>query len=68
MLKTPHHLEHLDAVLATFADVTVVQTHRDPQVALASFLSMVAHGRGVFSDTGWMSGRLPATGRRRLAG
>ena len=50
VLKTPHHLEHLDAVLATFADVTVVQTHRDPQVALASFLSMVAHGRGVFSD------------------
>ena len=50
VLKTPHHLEHLDAALATFPDLTVVQTHRDPQVALASFLSMVAHGRGVFSD------------------
>ena len=50
VLKTPHHLEHLDVAFKTFPDLTVVQTHRDPQVALASFLSMVAHGRGVFSD------------------
>jgi len=50
VLKTPAHLEHLDAVFETFPDVTVVQTHRDPQVAVTSFLSMVAHGRGVFSD------------------
>ena len=50
VLKTPHHLEHLDSALETFPNLTVVQTHRDPQVAVASFLSMVAHGRGVFSD------------------
>ena len=50
LLKTPHHLEHLDMALKTFSDLTVVQTHRDPQVAVVSFLSMVAHGRGVFSD------------------
>ncbi len=50
VLKTPNHLEHLDTALKTFPELTVVQTHRDPQVALASFLSMVAHGRGVFSD------------------
>ena len=50
VLKTPHHLEHLDRALKTFPDLTVVQTHRDPQVAVTSFLSMVAHGRGVFSD------------------
>ncbi|MXW49579.1 MAG: sulfotransferase [Gammaproteobacteria bacterium] len=50
VLKTPHHLEHLDVAFKTFPDLTLVQTHRDPQVALASFLSMVAHGRGVFSD------------------
>ena len=50
VLKSPHHLEHLDTAFKTFPDLTVVQTHRDPQVALASFLSMVAHGRGVFSD------------------
>ena len=50
VLKTPHHLEHLAAAFKTFPDLTVVQTHRDPQVAVTSFLSMVAHGRGVFSD------------------
>jgi hypothetical protein len=30
--------------------VSIVQTHRDPQRTLASFCSMVWHGRGVFSD------------------
>jgi NAD(P)-dependent dehydrogenase (short-subunit alcohol dehydrogenase family) len=50
VLKTPEHLEHLDALLATFPGATVVQTHRDPLETMASFCSMVAHGRGVFSD------------------
>ena len=72
VLKTPHHLEHLDVLLRVFEGSTVVQTHRDPRIALASFCSMVAHGRGMFSDqvdpaeigrtgaprrTGWWSGR-----------
>ncbi len=50
VLKTPHHLEHLDVLLRVFKGATVVQTHRDPRIALASFCSMVAHGRGMFSD------------------
>ena len=50
VLKTPHHLEHLDVFLRVFEGATVVQTHRDPRIALASFCSMVAHGRGMFSD------------------
>ena len=50
VLKTPHHLEYLDVVLGTFRDLTVIQTHRDPVVAVVSFCSMVALGRGVFSD------------------
>jgi len=50
VLKTPHHLEHLDVLLAVFEGATVIQTHRDPRIALASFCSMVAHGRGMFSD------------------
>ena len=50
VLKTPEHLEHLGVVLETFPDATVVQTHRDPLVAVTSFLSMVAHAHGVFSD------------------
>ena len=50
VLKTPHHLEHLDAFCTVFGSATVVQAHRDPRVTLASFCSMVAHGRGMFSD------------------
>ncbi|MCX4240702.1 SDR family NAD(P)-dependent oxidoreductase [Paraliomyxa miuraensis] len=50
VLKTPEHLEHLDALLEIFPDTTVIQTHRDPRQTMASFCSMVAHGRGVFSD------------------
>ena len=50
VLKTPHHLEYLDVFLKVFPGATVVQTHRDPRVAVPSFCSMVAHGRGIFSD------------------
>ncbi|MYB09551.1 MAG: sulfotransferase [Acidimicrobiia bacterium] len=50
VIKTPHHLEYLDVLLKVFEGATVVQTHRDPRVAVSSFCSMVAHGRGMFSD------------------
>ena len=50
VLKTPHHMEYLDVFLKVFPDATIVQTHRDPRQALPSFCSMVAHGRGIFSD------------------
>ena len=50
VLKTPHHMEHLDVLLDVFPDVCVVQTHRDPRKSIPSFLSMVAHGRGMLSD------------------
>jgi hypothetical protein len=50
VLKTPHHLEFLDALHTVFPDAAVIQTHRDPQKTIASFASMVAHGRAVFSD------------------
>ena len=50
VLKTPHHLEYLDVLLKVFDGATVVQTHRDPRIAVTSFCSMVAHGRGMFSD------------------
>jgi hypothetical protein len=50
VLKTPHHLEYLDVLRRVFPGVRVVQTHRDPARTLASFCSMVWHGRGVFSD------------------
>ena len=51
VLKTPHHMEYLDVFLRVFPGAMVVQTHRDPRKALASFCSMVAHGRGILSDS-----------------
>jgi len=51
VLKSPHHLEWLEVILELFPDTRVVWTHRDPAVAVPSFCSMVAHGRGIFSDS-----------------
>lgn len=50
VLKTPNHMEHLDVALRVLPNTSVVQTHRDPRKAVASFCSMVAHGRGILSD------------------
>ncbi len=50
VLKTPHHMEYLDTLLNVFPEAKIIQTHRDPQKTMGSFCSMVAHGRGVFSD------------------
>ncbi len=50
VLKTPHHMEYLDLFLKYFPSALIVQTHRDPRKTLPSFCSMVAHGRGMFSD------------------
>ena len=48
--KTPHHLENLDALLDVFPDAKIIQTHRDPVRVVASYASMMAHGRAIFSD------------------
>lgn len=50
VLKTPQHLEQLDALLATFPEARILWTHRDPCRTVASFCSMMAHAWGVFSD------------------
>ncbi len=50
VLKTPHHLEWLDTLLDEFPDARIIQTHRDPVTTVASFCSMIAHGRGIMSD------------------
>ncbi|MXV90595.1 MAG: sulfotransferase [Acidimicrobiia bacterium] len=50
VLKTPQHMEHLDAFRTVFPEATIVQTHRDPRKTVASFCSLVAHARGMFSD------------------
>jgi hypothetical protein len=48
--KTPHHLEHLDVLLEVFPGARILHTHRDPVRVVASFCSMMAHGRAVFSE------------------
>jgi hypothetical protein len=50
VLKSPAHLFGLDALLATFPDACIVQTHRDPLKVLASCCSLAAVLRGVTSD------------------
>jgi hypothetical protein len=50
VLKSPAHLFGLDALLATFPDACIVQTHRDPLKVLASCCSLAAVLRCVTSD------------------
>lgn len=50
LLKTPAHLEHLDALLEVFPGARVLFTHRDPTRCIASFCSMMAHAYGMFTD------------------
>ncbi len=50
VLKTPHHLEWLEELPKVFERPVIVWTHRAPNEVVASFCSMIAHGRGVFSD------------------
>lgn len=50
VLKTPQHLEHLDALLNVFPAARILWIHRDPEKTVASFCSMMAHAWGVFSD------------------
>ena len=48
--KTPHHLESLDVLLDVFPDARIIHTHRAPTRVVASYCSMMAHGRAIFSD------------------
>ncbi|MFF5979982.1 sulfotransferase family protein [Streptomyces olindensis] len=47
MLKSPMHLENLDALLTVFPDATIVWCHRDPVTVVASFCSLIEHGMAV---------------------
>ena len=44
ILKSPQHLENLEALMTTFPDATFIQTHRDPVRITASLVTMVAYG------------------------
>jgi hypothetical protein len=51
LLKSPHHLCALDAVLDTFHDARLVMTHRAPASAVPSYASMVATLTGQYTDS-----------------
>jgi hypothetical protein len=59
VLKNPSHLFALDALLAAYPDALVIQTHREPAVAIASACSLAAHASAGWSDlfTGAVIGR-----------
>lgn len=50
VLKSPHHLGDLDALMDAMPQTIIIQLHRDPGVTVPSFCSLVAHGHGIMSD------------------
>lgn len=49
VLKSPAHLWQLPALLATYPDARLVQTHRDPLAIVSSLASMLSVMRGAYS-------------------
>lgn len=50
VLKSPHHMEFLHIINKQFGQVQFIWTHRDINISLPSFLSMVAHSQSIFSN------------------
>lgn len=50
VLKSPHHLEHLEVLMKAIPRIKIVQTHRDPIETIPSFCSMIYHSRRIFSS------------------
>lgn len=50
MLKSPSHLAHLGALMATYPGALVVQCHRDPTQAVPSWASLVRAVRRPYTD------------------
>ncbi len=45
ILKSPQHIAEMPALFATFPDVRVIRTHRDPARIVASLATMISYGR-----------------------
>jgi hypothetical protein len=50
VLKSPAHLSGLEALLETYPDAGIIQTHRDPLVAIPSLASLRTVLQSAFSD------------------
>lgn len=62
VLKNPSHLAALDAIMEVYPDALIIQTHRDPVVAVASACSLSAH-----ATRGWSTNYVGDTiGRTQL--
>lgn len=48
LLKSPHHMEHLEAFMDVFPDTKIIHTHRTPIKTMPSYCSMVRSGRKLF--------------------
>lgn len=51
VLKNPSHLVALDALLRVYPDALVIQTHREPETAIASVCSLNAQASAGWSET-----------------
>ncbi|EUA51891.1 sulfotransferase domain protein [Mycobacterium xenopi 3993] len=51
MLKNPSHLFALDALMATYPDALVIQTHRPVETIMASMCSLAQHTTEGWSNT-----------------
>lgn len=49
LLKSPHHLFGIDALLKVFPDAMIIQTHRDPVKVVPSCCSLAQTTRGIAS-------------------
>ncbi|MDR7320634.1 hypothetical protein J2S44_000884 [Catenuloplanes niger] len=49
VLKSPYHLDHLDVVLETFPDTTIVVTRRDPAAAMLSWCYFMEGSRRLYN-------------------
>jgi len=49
VLKSPHHLEHMEQFLKVFPDSKTVWMHRQPEQAIPSFLSMLYYSRSIMT-------------------
>jgi len=51
VLKWPYHLWHLNTLLETFPDATVIHLHRDPCQSIPSVCSLAAAARAPFCES-----------------
>ena len=51
VLKWPYHLWHLETLLETFPDATVIHLHRDPCQSIPSVCSLAAAARAPFCES-----------------